>query len=208
MYTLAWEDSMSRSLFVIAFCSALALGCGGSGRYLQRGVERYEHTDYRGALKQWNELNGSEGSMNDRVLTRYLVYRGLTHYHLSQRSLALVFLSRGKEVSARVPAGTINTMTVAEMDKALADLNAPPAAKSEPAAATKSEPSAAPPAETSVPATPPAATGEALVSIKTPGKGPAPAKTTPAPAKTTPAPAKTTQPSTRTSPAVQSTSPK
>jgi hypothetical protein len=222
---------MRRILFVIALSALLMSGCGGATRNLQMGIDRYERTDYSGAMSQWSMLTTSERSLNQRGLVRYLVYRGLTHYRLGDRSSALSYLARGKDALGRGSASWVRSDLVAEMDRALADLNG--------------EPDAAPPADPAPPAVapPPPIAGEALVPIKPrpavdppPAKtepanagpaptktepsnaGPAPAKVTastagPAPAKVTastagPARVKTTSPPTRTSPAVQSTSPK
>jgi hypothetical protein len=212
---------MRRILFVIALSALLSIGCGSTTRNLQKGIERYERTDYTGAMSQWSALTTSERSLNQRGLVRYLVYRGLTHYRLGDRTSALSYLSRGKDAFGRGSASWVRADLVAEMDRALADLN--------------DEPEAAPPAEPAPPAVapPPPSTGEALVPIKRPQVDPAPAKTDPidagpapakvstgpapakqpaAPAKVTastgPAPTKTTSPPTKTSPAVQSTSPR
>lgn len=203
MYSEPPEDSMQRTVFAIALFALLTIGCGGTGRFIQKGIDQYERDNYRGALHEWDDLSGSEGSMNDKGLVRYLVYRGLTHYHLGQRSYAIVFLKRGNEAYARGNALWLNPHTVQEMNAALADLqknprSAAPAASATPAEATPpAAPSAAPAA---------ASTGEALV----PGKktGSAPASKPPASPAAPAAPAKTSSPPTRTAPAVQSTSPK
>jgi hypothetical protein len=233
MYTQSWEDSMRRILLMIALSALLIVGCGGATRNLQKGVERYERTDYTGAKSQWSSLTTSESSLNQKNLVRYLVYRGLTHYRLGERTSALSYLGRGRDALARGNQAWLRANIVAEMDRALGDLNGKPGAPGQGRPA---------PSTTVAPAPPPLRTGEALVPIKSsavdpaPAKpdatnagpaptkpdaidaGPAPAKTAaktagPAPVKSTatsagPAPAKTASPPTKTSPAVQSSSPR
>ena len=117
---------MQRTVFAIALFALLAIGCGGTGRFIQKGIDQYERDNYRGALHEWDDLSGSEGSMNDKGLVRYLVYRGLTHYHLGQRSYAIVFLQRGHAAYERGNALWLNPHTVQEMNAALADLQKNP----------------------------------------------------------------------------------
>lgn len=202
---------MQRTVFAIALFALLAIGCGGTSRFIQKGIDQYERDNYRGALHEWDDLSGSEGSMNDKGLVRYLVYRGLTHYHLGQRSYAIVFLKRGNEAYQRGNALWLNPHTVHEMNDALADLQknprgpVPEASAAPAAAAAPVAPAPAPSsAPSAVPAT--ASTGEALAPGKKTGSAPAPKP--PASPAAPSAPAKTSSPPTRTAPAVQSTSPK
>jgi hypothetical protein len=192
---------MRRTVFVITLWAALSAACGGSGAYIQKGVEQYNRQNYRGALYEWNELNGSESSMDQETLARYLVYRGLTHYHLDQRPFAIVFLSRGKDAYARGSSVWLSSEIVSEMNKALANLQAAPVAPASASSPSPSSSAAAPAA----PASPPP-TAEARVPVK-----PAASSGSPASAKTAApgaGPPKTSSPSTRTSPAGKSTSPK
>jgi hypothetical protein len=198
---------MQRTVFVIALCALLAIGCGGAGRFIQKGIDQYERDNYRGALHEWDDLSGSEGSMNEKGLVRYLVYRGLTHYHLDQRSYAIVFLRRGHEAYARGNAMWLKPSTVQEMNAALADLQKNPRGPAAAASAAPTDPApptTPAPTPSGTPSAAPAAasTGEALVPVKKAGAAPTPKPAAPA------APAKTASPPTRTAPAAQSTSPK
>jgi len=186
---------MQRTLLAIALCSVMAAGCGGgTTRYLQKGIDRYDRADYSGAMNDFSAASSGEHSLNQKALARYFVYRGLTEYHLGQRQEALTDLNRGKEVYSRGPAGVLPSAISAELDKALADL----------ASADTTAPASPPPASpasttTATPATPPPpSTGEALV----PTKNPPPAKTA------TATPVKTSSPPTKTLSSSQSTSPK
>jgi hypothetical protein len=198
---------MQKTLFVIALSMVMAAGCGGGGggtaRYVQKGMTLYDRADYRGALTEFSVVHGGEGSLNPRALARYYVYRGLTEYRLDRRSDALSDLTRGKEVISRGSASWLRPEITAEMDHALAELNAEPESPTGPTAT-------APPTASATPAAPPASTGEALVPIKTA----TPAKTATAaaaPVKTAApavAPVKTSAPPTKTLSSSQSTSPK
>jgi hypothetical protein len=205
---------MQKTLFAIALSMVIAAGCGGGGgtaRSVQKGMTLYDRADYRGALNELSAVHGAEGSLNSRALARYYVYRGLTEYHLDRRSEALSDLSRGKDVISRGSASWLRSEISAEMDQALAELNAKPAEPTTPTA---------PPTASATPAAPPATTGDALVPIKTatPAKtataAAAPVKTAApavAPIKTAApavAPVKTSAPPTKKLSSSQSTSPK
>src|SRR4051812_26322873 len=94
---------MQRTLFAIALGAVMATGCGGGGaaRFVQKGIDRYDRTDYPAAMNEWAEVSGAERSLNQKAFVRYLVYRGLTEYHLSHRQEALGDLTRGKEAYSR-----------------------------------------------------------------------------------------------------------
>jgi hypothetical protein len=194
---------MQKTLVAMALSALMAAGCGGGGgstaRNVSKGMTLYDRADYRGALNEFTVVRGGEGSLNQKALARYYVYRGLTQYHLDRRREALADLTRGKEVLSRGSSSWLRDEISAEMDKALADLNAEP---------DGSTATAAPPAESATPAAPPA-TVDALVPIKpaapvkTATAAAAPVKTA-APA----APVKTSAPPTKTLSSSQSTSPK
>lgn len=113
--------------WVVAVAVALSLGgCGGAQK---RGAEAYEHADYRGAMVQWRYLEGGEAKMSDKARVRYLVYRGLTHYRIYQRSndpgeaaAALHFLARAQLGYDAGKPRWLDAETVSDMKVALGDL--------------------------------------------------------------------------------------
>jgi len=117
---------MNRLAPILALSALLAIGCG-SGRFVQRGIDAYDRLDYRAAMAQWTELSDDEADLNAKGFVRYMVYRGLTHYHLGQRPAAMHYLSRGRAVYERNGKKYLKPEIVAEMDRALADLAQSPA---------------------------------------------------------------------------------
>ena len=123
---------------VLLLLAVAAAGCG-MGRHVQRGADRYQNADYSSALVEWRYLEEREEDMNDKGRVRYLVYRGLTHYRIYQRSrdaghhaAALHYLARGKEAYDAGSARWLQAKTVVEMKDALVDLTlgqAPPGAQ-------------------------------------------------------------------------------
>ena len=113
-------------LATIALTAALALGCGGTGPIVQKGIDRYERLDYPGAAGEFSRLAGRDGDMNNKGLVRYYVYNGLTAYHLGYRDQAYGMLTRGKALYSQGTASWIKPNIVAEMDAALAALSGAP----------------------------------------------------------------------------------
>jgi hypothetical protein len=145
------------TLALAALLLAAPAGCG-AGRNVQRGIDQYDRADYASASAEFTDLSPDEGAMNNKGLVRYLVYRGLTFYHLGQRPQAYGYLVRGKTAYDRGTKGWLKGSIVAEMDTALADLSHDPAV-------TAGPPLPVTPAPAATPAAPPPAT-------TAPGKGP------------------------------------
>jgi hypothetical protein len=121
-------DNEKRWVATMAF-ALLLTSCGGAGRPLKKGGDSYERQDYQSAMVQWRYLEAREGDMSDKARVRYLVYRGLTHYRLYQRSTdptdeaaALHYLARGQAEYDAGKARWLSPDTVAQMKEALADL--------------------------------------------------------------------------------------
>jgi hypothetical protein len=121
---------MKPSSLVASLALALVLsGCGATTRELDRGTTSYQHADYRAAMIRWRYLEDREPEMKPKARVRYLVYRGLTHYRLFQRSAepmeqasALHFLARGKAAYDTGKPRWLTAEMVVQMKDALDDL--------------------------------------------------------------------------------------
>ena len=99
----------------------LVVSCG-TGGVIGRGIAFYQQRDYRRAMVVWSDLEGHEHEMNRKGFVRYLVYRGLTHYRLRHRQVALRFLDRGYQLYRDGSPGWLPGYAVLEMNQARADL--------------------------------------------------------------------------------------
>jgi hypothetical protein len=119
---------MRITLLALTLSTLLVSGCTTMSGRVQRGVNLYERTDFASALYQFEVVGEKEPDMNRRSVIRYLVYRGLTHYRVGQRSEAWHFLTRGREAYSRGTASWLSPRTLGEMDRALMELaqNPPP----------------------------------------------------------------------------------
>lgn len=117
---------LNKKMHFIGLIILLGLPACGSGRYVQRGINHYRAADYVAAMDIWSSLENDEASMNSKGLMRYLVYRGLTHYRLNQRNLAMQFLLRGNYAYQQGNPAWLDEATVAQMNKALMDLRRTP----------------------------------------------------------------------------------
>ena len=106
-----------------ALCPCLlALASCGAGATIQRGINLYYGTDYMAAMQVWGELEAQEGTMNDKGLVRYSIYRGLTAYRLGHRQAAVAYLTRGRNLYYGGSRSWLPQQTVQEMEAALQDL--------------------------------------------------------------------------------------
>ena len=48
-------------------------------------------------MEIWEDLGNCDCELNHKATVRYLVYRGLTHYHLGETRWAIHFLRKGKQ---------------------------------------------------------------------------------------------------------------
>lgn len=125
MYRL---PTLALALFALG---AAGLGCG-VGRHVQKGMDSYRAGLYQAALQQLRPLETREAEMNPKGRLRYLVYRGLSHYRLGQRTAALYWLLRGDELHQHANPRWLPRHAIAEMDTALRELRSPTPAEVEP----------------------------------------------------------------------------
>jgi hypothetical protein len=146
------HQRIARLTLSAALLLAAGLGCG-VGRQVKKATDCYKEAQYEGAMWAFEDLECCEHKMNHKALIRYLVYRGLTHYHLGHRDAARHFLMRGRDAYLRGRPHWLPPRTVAEMHHALAHLTRPPR---KPAAKKPPPPKAPPPLPEKAPPKPPA----------------------------------------------------
>ncbi len=86
--------------FVLAVGVCSLAGCGRAGAKVQNGIDYYEHGAYQGALIKFHAMDAEEGSLRKKTRARYLVYRGLAHWHLKQTDEARRYLREAKQAFA------------------------------------------------------------------------------------------------------------
>jgi hypothetical protein len=141
------HQRIARLTLSAALLLAAGLGCG-VGRQVKKATDCYKEAQYEGALWAFEDVGCCEHEMNHKALVRYLVYRGLTHYHLGHRDAARHFLMRGRDAYYHGKPHWLPRRTVAEMHHALAHLTRPPrrpAAKMVPPAKASPPPKEPPP---------------------------------------------------------------
>lgn len=112
-----------QALRMVVFVAAVALmGCGGSGRYVGRGMLAYNAGDYPLALEtfQWIEQEGLQ--LNQQGEVRYLVYRGLTLVHLGKKDEGKAYLLKGREAYRQGDPKWLKPEIVTEMEETLAQM--------------------------------------------------------------------------------------
>jgi hypothetical protein len=83
--------------FVVAIAAASLAGCGRAGAKVQNGIEYYEHGAYEGALLKFRAMEADESSLRTKTRARYLVYRGLAHWHVKQNDDARRYLQEARK---------------------------------------------------------------------------------------------------------------
>lgn len=86
--------------FVLAAVVISAPGCGRAGAKVQTGIDFYEHGAYEGALIKFRAIDAEEASLRTKTRARYLVYRGLAHWHLKQADDARRYLTEARKAIA------------------------------------------------------------------------------------------------------------
>lgn len=112
-------------LRMVVMAAALALvACGGSGRFVGRGMLAYNVGDYPLALEtfQWIEQEGLE--LNQAGEVRYLVYRGLTLVHLGKQAEGKAYLLKGRAAYQAGNPSWLKPEVVTEMEETLAQMGA------------------------------------------------------------------------------------
>jgi len=112
-------------LFVLLV--ATAAGCG-VGRQIRHGINCYKTAHYAGAMEKWEELGNCDCQMNHKATVRYLVYRGLTHYHLGEIRWAQHYLRKGSQAYLHGSPRWLPRGAVLEMNAILARTPGPAAA--------------------------------------------------------------------------------
>jgi len=109
----------------LVFVSALVVaGCGGSSKYIQRGMDAYKFGDYPLAMQTLVFAETDGGKMNQKGEVRYLVYRGLTANRLGKKDEAIKLLTQGKAAYKAGDPKWLSEDIEDEMTKALAELGA------------------------------------------------------------------------------------
>lgn len=114
----------------VALCVVLVAtvaGCG-IGRQINHGISCYRTAHYAGAMETWEELGNCDCQLNHKATVRYLVYRGLTHYHLGEKRWALHYLRKGKQAYLHGSPRWLPRGALLEMNAILAKAPGPGAA--------------------------------------------------------------------------------
>lgn len=110
-----------QAMRVVVLVAAVALfGCGGAGRFVQRGINAYDDGDYPLAMEHFAYIESEEMDLNPKGEVRYLVYKGLALVHLGRRDEGLKYLVKGREAYRAGNPRWLPQGTVAEMDQTLA----------------------------------------------------------------------------------------
>ena len=111
-----------RKLVIASLCVLLfatTAGCG-IGRQIRHGINCYKTAHYAGAMETWEEVGDCHCQLNHKATVRYLVYRGLTHYHLGEHRRAYHFLRKGQQVYLQGSPRWLPLGAVVEMNAILA----------------------------------------------------------------------------------------
>lgn len=111
-----------RNLVLVS--ALLVAGCGGSGKYIQRGMDAYKYGDYPLAMQTFVFVETDGGKRNPKGELRYLVYRGLTAAKLGKKTEAVKFLTEGKAALAAGDANWLSQDIEDEMTRTLGELAA------------------------------------------------------------------------------------
>jgi hypothetical protein len=112
-----------QAMRMMVLVAAVALfGCGGSGRFVQRGIDAYKYGDYPLALEHFNYIEGEHLELNPKGEVRYLVFRGLTLVHLGKKDEGVKYLVKGREAYRAGDPKWLPQEIVTEMEETLAQL--------------------------------------------------------------------------------------
>jgi hypothetical protein len=78
-------------------------GCGGTGRFVQRGIDAYNVGEYNLAIEHFTYIDREGYVLNAKGTCRYLAYRGLSLVHLGKRDEGIAYLAKSKEACAPDP---------------------------------------------------------------------------------------------------------
>jgi hypothetical protein len=79
-------------------------GCGGTGRFVQRGIDAYNVGEYNLAIEHFSYIDREGLVLNAKGTCRYLTYRGLSLVHLGKKEEGLAYLAKAREACAPDPA--------------------------------------------------------------------------------------------------------
>lgn len=115
---------MKAMRMVVLAAAVTLLGCGGSGRFVQRGMDAYKFGDYPLAAEHFNYVEREGLELNPKGEVRFLVYRGLTLVHLGKKDEGKALLIKGRATYRQGDPRWLPPEIVTEMEETLAALGA------------------------------------------------------------------------------------
>jgi len=115
---------MQAMRMVVLVAAVSLFGCGGSGRFVARGMDAYKYGDYPLAAEHFNYIEREGFELNPKGEVRYLVYRGLTLVKLGKAAEGKAYLLKGREAYRAGDPKWLPQDIVTEMDETLAQLGA------------------------------------------------------------------------------------
>ncbi len=107
---------------VLGAAGVLSLAaCGGSGRFVQRGINAYNVGEYGLAIEHFQYIDKEGIVLNAKGTCRYLTYRGLANIHLGKKDEGLAYLAKAKEACKPDP-NWLPPEAATEMETALKKL--------------------------------------------------------------------------------------
>jgi hypothetical protein len=109
---------------VILAAAVAVVGCGGTGRYVGRGIQMYNAGNYENAIEQLDYVRQNNIALDGKASVRWLVYRGLAAAHLHRKEEAIEYLKQGKAAYQQGDPKWLPPEIVTEMDETLKQLGA------------------------------------------------------------------------------------
>lgn len=106
----------------MALFGGAALGCGGSGRFVGRGMDAYKYGDYALAADTFRYIETEGLALNPKGEVRLLVYQGLSLVHLGKKDEGKASLIKGRDAYRAGDPKWLPPEIVTEMDETLAQL--------------------------------------------------------------------------------------
>lgn len=115
---------MASIRWVVLVAAVALFGCGGTGRFVGRGMEAYKYGDYANAAEHFDYIEKEGLQLNAQGEVRFFVYKGLTLVHLGKKDEGLKFLLKGRELYRAGNPKWLAAEIVTEMDETIAQLGA------------------------------------------------------------------------------------
>ena len=122
----ALSVSWGTKVALLALVLGLA-GCGVRGG-IRHAINHYEDGEYQDAKEVWLELEARHKGMPLKARVRYLVFRGLTHWHLGEIVAARYYLYWGRQAYEEAGEQWIPEENLPEVREALQALGLQPIA--------------------------------------------------------------------------------